>query len=198
MDIEMLFRLIILLVFVLTFSISATFRKRARESGEVVARREEGISVFILRMVLAIPLLASILLTIFYPRALNWATIHLPLWLRSFAAVGAMLCVPIILWVFRSIGRNISETVLTKSDHELVKHGPYRWVRHPLYASTLLLLFSISLIAGNWFIFVYCVIGLFVFRFLVIPAEEEKLVASFGEEYEKYRLRTGALIPKLF
>jgi protein-S-isoprenylcysteine O-methyltransferase Ste14 len=36
-----------------------------------------------------------------------------------------------------------------------------------------------------------------VFRYLVIPAEEEKLIAAFGEDYEKYQNHTGALIPKL-
>jgi protein-S-isoprenylcysteine O-methyltransferase Ste14 len=118
----------------------------------VISRRQEGIPVLMLRLVFAFPLFASLLLYIFYPPALDWSKVRLPLWLRSLAAAVAVLCVPLIFWVFRSIGRNISETVLTKRDHELVTTGPYRWVRHPLYASALLLLFSLSLVAGSWFI----------------------------------------------
>jgi protein-S-isoprenylcysteine O-methyltransferase Ste14 len=198
MDIELIFRPIFLIVLVLTFSISAYFRKQARDSGEVIERREEGSAVLVLRMVLALPLLLSLILYIVYPQAMDWAKILLPLWLRALAAVVAILCVPLIYWVFRSIGDNISETVLTKSDHQLVTEGPYRWVRHPLYASALLLLLSLSLVASNWFLLGYVVLALVVFRLLVIPAEEERLIEAFGEAYQEYQGHTGALAPKIF
>jgi protein-S-isoprenylcysteine O-methyltransferase Ste14 len=197
MDIELIFRLLFLLVLVLAFFISASFRRKARQSGDVVSRRDEGIVALVLRVTVALPLLVSLLLYIFYPQALDWSKIILPLWLRWLAAAVAVLCIPMIYWVFRSIGRNISETVLTKSDHELVTEGPYRWIRHPLYALALLLLFSLSLVAENWFLFTYSVVGLVIFRYLVIPAEEERLIVTFGEEYKAYQQRTGALIPKI-
>lgn len=198
MDIELIFRFIFLIVLVLAFSTSAYFRKRARDSGETIKRRAEGGIVLALRLTLALPLLLSLILYIVYPQALDWARMQLPLWLRSLAALIAILCVPLIFWVFRSIGNNISETVLTKSDHELVTQGPYRWVRHPLYASALLVLFSLSLVASNWFLLGYAVIALLAFRFLVIPAEEERLIDAFGEAYQEYQQHTGALMPKLF
>jgi protein-S-isoprenylcysteine O-methyltransferase Ste14 len=197
MNIELIFRVVVLLVLVSAFSISGYFRKRARESGDVIERKEEGGIVLALRMGFALPLLASLLLYVFYPPALSWTQITLPLWLRSLAAIIAVLCAPLIYWVFSSIGRNISETVLTKSDHQLVTHGPYRWVRHPLYSSALLLLCSISLIAGSWFIFAYFVVGTIAFRTLVIPAEEQKLIDAFGQDYRDYQHRSGALLPKL-
>jgi hypothetical protein len=53
--------------------------------------------------------------------------------------------VPAAWWVFSSIGRNVTETVLTKADHTLVTTGPYRWLRHPLYATAAALL-SVTLI----------------------------------------------------
>jgi len=194
---DITFRGITILVLLLTFSISATFRKRAREEGGAIERKEEGLLVFAMRMVFALPLLISLLLYIFYPRALVWSTISLPYWLRSLFAVVALLCVPIIWWVFRSIGENISETVLIKEEHQLVISGPYRWVRHPLYAGTLLLLCSISVIAENWFIFAYFIIAVIAFRFLVIPEEEKRLVAAFGDGYVDYKRRTGALAPRI-
>jgi protein-S-isoprenylcysteine O-methyltransferase Ste14 len=51
--------------------------------------------------------------------------------------------------MFLSIGANISETILTKRTHQLVTHGPYRWIRHPLYAFSLLELFSLALLADS-------------------------------------------------
>ena len=117
MDVEIIFRLIFLLVLFLTFIISGTYRRKAREEGGVIERREEGGVVLILRMAFALPLLAALLLYVIYPHGLEWSRMSMPLWLRAFGAVIAVLCVPLILWVFRSIGVNISETVLTKDEH---------------------------------------------------------------------------------
>jgi hypothetical protein len=51
-----------------------------------------------------------------------------------------------------NLGRNVSETVLTKESHELVTSGPYRWIRHPLYTTGIALFVALGLIAANWFI----------------------------------------------
>jgi len=49
--------------------------------------------------------------------------------------------------------------------------------------------------AGNWFIAFLWLICVLVFRYIVIPIEESKLIAAFDGEYERYRARTGALTP---
>jgi protein-S-isoprenylcysteine O-methyltransferase Ste14 len=193
---EATFRLIFSMILVSAFLISGTFRRRARQSGDVIARQDEGKTVLFIRMVFAFPLLISLLLYIIYPQALNWSRFELPIWLRWVAVGTGVLTIPFTLWVFRHIGRNISETVLTKSDHELVKSGPYRWIRHPLYSGSLWMLFSISVIASNWFLLLYSFLGLIAFRWLIIPVEENQLVHAFGEEYREYQSRTGALVPK--
>ena len=100
-----------------------------------------------------------------------------------------------VLWVFTSIGSNISETVLTKANHQLVMHGPYRWVRHPLYAVALLALLLLGLMAANALLLLIWAGGVAVFRGIVIPREEAHLIARFGAVYERYRARTGALLP---
>ena len=197
MDVNIFFRIITLIVLVTAFSISAYYRRAARETGETIDRREEGSLVLILRLIFGLFLLALLLLNIFFPQALTWSKFELPLSIRLIGAAISIISVLLILWVFRSIGRNISETVLTKQDHELVTSGPYRWVRHPLYSSALLLIFTIGLMLGDWVLLLFSLVGTVVFRFMVIPAEEEKLVALFGEEYEKYKNQSGALIPKI-
>jgi protein-S-isoprenylcysteine O-methyltransferase Ste14 len=188
-------RLIILAVLVLTFTISAVFRKRARNEGGVIKRQEEGWLALTLRMGLALPLLLVILLNIIWPDPLSWAKFNAPQWLRILGLALAVICVPFFLWVFSSIGNNISETILIKDEHELVTHGPYHWIRHPLYGGALLMLLSISLVFGDWIILGYAVAGILAFRLLVIPAEEKQLLDAFGEEYECYQARTGALLP---
>lgn len=198
MNVELIFRVVFFFVLASTFAISGAYRKRARDEGEAIARREEGATALILRMAFALPLLAVLLLYIFYPQAIAWSQFNLALWLRVLGAIFATACIPIILLVFRNIGANISETVLTKKGHELVTSGPYRWVRHPLYATSLFLMLSLGLVAQSWFILAYGVAGLIVFRFVVIPAEEENLIASFGDSYRRYQSRTGTIFPKMF
>lgn len=198
MENEIIFRIVFFLVLILTFLISGTFRRKARESGDVIERRAEGGVVVFMRLVFALPLFIALLLYIFYPQAIAWSQVMLASWFRYLAAIVAILCIPLIYWVFRSIGKNISETVLTKNNHQLVTHGPYKWVRHPLYASALFLLFSLSIMAANWFLFFYCIAGLLIFRYLVVPAEETKLIDRFGERYVEYKRNTGALAPRLF
>ena len=197
MGTDLILRIAILIVLMFTLSISAYYRRQARETGEVIERREEGTLVLILRMVSGLTFLSVLVLNIFFPSTLNWSKFEVPTALRFGAAILAALCVPFIRWVFRSIGRNISETVLTKDDHVLVTHGAYARIRHPLYTSSLLLLFAISITFGDWVILTFCVIGALVFRLLVIPTEEEKLIAAFGDQYEVYMQQTGAMIPKL-
>jgi protein-S-isoprenylcysteine O-methyltransferase len=194
---EIVLRILALTVLITTLVISGFYRWKARREGVVVKRLEEGGWIFTLRLLFGLPLLASMLFYIFYPSLIEWAKFEIPHLIRLLCAIVALLNIPFLLWTFRSIGRNISETVLTKSSHELVTCGPYRWIRHPLYSSGLLLVFSFSWIAASGFIFVYFLVGLAVFRLLVIPAEERRLIESFGQEYLNYREKTGALMPKV-
>ena len=39
----------------------------------------------------------------------------------------------LIVWAFQSLGSNLTDTVVTRRQHTLITHGPYRWVRHPFY-----------------------------------------------------------------
>ena len=64
----------------------------------------------------------------------------------------------LFVWTFRSLGKNLTDTVVTRRQHTLVQHGPYRWIRHPLYSSAALLIAALSLIAANWFFFAGCAV----------------------------------------
>ena len=195
MNMDIIFRILIFVVLVLLLTISVFYRKRAREEGDVIERREEGIGVMIIRLFIGLSFLAVLLLNIFYPRLLFWEKFSLPIYFRYIGTAIAIGCVPLFWWIFKNIGKNVSETVLTKEDHELVTSGPYRWVRHPLYSTALLMLFSISITFGDWILLIGSLVGLIAFRLLVIPAEEKQLLDAFGEKYECYQARTGALFP---
>jgi len=198
MKYEIIFRIIFISVFVITLAISAVYRKRARESGEVIQRIKEGKVILTGRLVGALILLIFILLYAFIPDWISWSQLVIPLWIRWIGVGLALLCPFFSIWIFKNIGKNISETIFTKEDHQLVTSGPYRWVRHPLYSTGILLIFSLGMIASNWVILLLAVFCTLIFQFFVIPKEEEHLVKRFGKLYENYKSTTGRLLPKFY
>lgn len=192
-----LLRWIFLFVFVGLFLISGYYRRRARQSGEAIARQSEGGFFLLVRMLVAAPLYLSYLAYIVNPRWMGWASFEVPLWLRWLAAVVGVGMLPLLIWVMTSIGKNISETILTKESHQLVSHGPYRWIRHPLYAVAGGALISLSIVAANWFMLAMALISLIAISAFVIPKEEQQLIRKFGDEYRQYQKRSGKLTPRI-
>ena len=125
-----------------------------------------------------------------------WSSVPLPAWLR-WTGVGLCACSGgLVFWTFRRLGKNLTDTVVTRREHTLVTNGPYRWVRHPFYVSGGLFAVGTSFVAANWFLFVSGVlfICLIVIRTRI---EEENLLTRFGESYPAYMERTGRFIPRL-
>ena len=77
---------------------------------------------------------------------------------------------------------------------QLVTGGLYRWVRHPLYTCSLLLLWLVPTMTWN---LLALAIGLTVYILIGIIFEESKLLREFGPAYAEYRRRTPGLIPFL-
>ena len=182
-------------IFITSASISKYHRRRARMSGEPISRRKEGKLAMLLRAIFALPVLLSFFAYMLNPAWMAWSVVPLPIWVRWVGVGLGTISLPLLWWLFSSIGSNISETVLTKRDHRLVTSGPFRWVRHPLYSVSIVLFFSYGMIASNWWMILFTALGLVMVVAVVIPREEEALVAKFGEVYEEYRERAGKLLP---
>ena len=116
--------------------------------------------------------------------------------LRWLGVVLGMLVVLGVRWVLASLGRNVSETVLTKSDHALVTTGPYRWVRHPLYSTGVALILAIGLMLASWMVLGFALAAAALILTVVIPQEEQRLVEAFGDDYRRYMADTGRLLPR--
>ena len=192
-----LFRWFFIAVFVGMVSISGYFRYRARQSGEAIPRAREGKFVLLTRLLFAAPLYLPIVIYMLNPDWMTWAALPLPAWMRWLGATTGLATLPLLYWVFSSIGGNISETTLTKEKHRLVTRGPYQWVRHPLYGAVTITLISLSLLAANWYMLAIACLALVGIVVLVIPREEAELVRKFGLEYQDYIQRTGRLAPRL-
>jgi len=79
----------------------------------------------------------------------------------------------------------------------LVTHGPFAFVRNPIYLGNLLMWLGFGIAAGTmWFVPVAAT--LFAAEYgLIVRFEERELLAAFGAEYERYRERTDRWIPRM-
>lgn len=149
------------------------------------------------RGLVAVPLFLAVVTYVVNPGWMAWASFAPPTWLRWVGVALGLLAVPAAYWVFGSLGRNVSETMLTKQHHELVTSGAYRWIRHPLYTTGIALFLAIGLMAANWFILLFVFIAFASIRLVVIPLEERELITKFGDEYWRYMQRTGVMWPRV-
>jgi len=89
---------------------------------------------------------------------------------------------------------NWSATVTIKENHTLVRDGPYRYVRHPIYVGILLAIVCTAMSGNEWRVVLAVAIAVAaVWRKLRL--EERWLTETFGEEYRRYRKEVRALIP---
>ena len=101
------------------------------------------------------------------------------------------------VWARLMLGGNWSNRVTVKENHTLVRTGPYRIVRHPIYSGILLGMLGSALQRGG----IRCFVGVLICGFsfwLKTRAEERFMVQSFGEQYLQYRHRVKALAPFIF
>jgi len=126
----------------------------------------------------------------------GWSEV--PDWLQIVGASGVVLSFYIVFLTFRE---NTYLALVAKLQQErgqrVVSTGPYRYVRHPMYASTFLILPASALLLGSWWGLLLCVVllGLLVWR---VPLEERMLengLAGYDEYARKVRYR---LIPRVW
>lgn len=188
------FRAVLIVVFLAVLPIGIYHRLRSQATGETLDRRQEGLFILATLRPIGAVFWLGLIAWMVDPRWMAWSTLTLPVWVR-WTGVGVLAAAcGLLVWTFRSLGRNLTDTVVTRQEHTLVMHGPYRWVRHPFYGSAALLTVAISLIAANWFLFLtgVAVLGLLIIR---TRTEEEHLVARFGDSYRAYMERTGRFLP---
>ena len=188
-------RLTLAAEFLIIFPIAIVFRVRSHATREPLDRRQEGVFILATLRPAGLAHLVGVILYLINPGMMTWAAVPLPLWMRwigpaLLAATGGLL-----LWTLASLGKNLTDTVVTRRAHTLVTHGPYRFVRHPFYDCVLLLMLSTSLAAANWFLFVTGTL-LFVFFVIRTRTEEDHLLRRFGDSYRNYMAHTGRFLPR--
>jgi len=122
-----------------------------------------------------------------------------PVSYRLMAAGLAVEAMGLILsiWARRHLGQNWSGEISIKVDHELIRSGPYRLLRHPIYTGLLAMYAGTALVTGEWLAAIGLAMAAFAY-WRKIRLEEANLNAAFGDDYDAYRRETWALVPGLF
>jgi protein-S-isoprenylcysteine O-methyltransferase Ste14 len=126
----------------------------------------------------------------------SFADYELPVWVH---ACGAIIMI-VGLWLFwrshADLGLNWSPTLEMRQEHEIVKHGVYRRVRHPMYSAIWLFSIAQGLLLNNWLAGWGVVFSFSVMYILRTPQEEKMMIDHFGSDYTDYMAETGRLFPR--
>lgn len=171
-------------------------RAQSVRSRERIDRTKEGWPILISLRVAGLITFGTAGAWLWNPRWFEWATVPVPDWVRLFGVAGYAFAVSWLIWMFHTLGRNLTDTVVARRNAHLVEHGPYRYVRNPMYTGILIVGLSLGLALGTWLLPSGSVL---VFSILAIRTriEEYYLVAHFGDQYVRYMARVGRFFPKL-
>jgi protein-S-isoprenylcysteine O-methyltransferase Ste14 len=107
------------------------------------------------------------------------------------------LSVALAWFAVRHLGKQWRVQAGLNADHELVQTGPYRFLRHPIYASILGMLLATGVILTWWPILVLALIFYFAGTEIRVRAEDRLLEGRFKDSFTAYRSRVPAYIPIL-
>ena len=116
-------------------------------------------------------------------------------WLRWIAAICALICLLLTSLVWSRMGTRWRMAVSLEGEQELITDGPFRFVRHPIYALSMLLMLCSAIVVPNTPMIVVALLH-FVLLQLKARNEEAHLFAKHGETYRAYLARTGRFFPK--
>jgi len=94
------------------------------------------------------------------------------------------------------LGESWSVTLELNADHRLVTEGVYRHVRHPMYASFLVLGVGQALLVANWIAGLSGPAAVALLMAVRLPREEAMMIERFGDQYRDYSRRVGAILPR--
>lgn len=115
-------------------------------------------------------------------------------------AIGTVLVLLGLLfagWARVHLGGNWSGAVTVKHGHTLIRRGPYRYVRHPIYSGMLVALIGTALAVGAAYAFIAT--ALILIGFIVkLQLEEARMRDTFPTDYDDYSRHTARLVPGVF
>ena len=170
-------------------------RIRAAQSRDRLDRTKEGWPTLIGLRLAGLATFGSVAAWLWNPLWFAWASFPVPDWVRWIGVGGFALSVAWLIWMFITLGPNLTDTVETRRNAYFVDNGPYRYVRNPMYSGILMLGASLGLALGTWLLPVAASV-MFAILARRTRIEEMYLIERFGDQYRNYMLRVGRFFPQ--
>jgi len=145
-------------------------------------------------------LLAGTFLLFRRPTRVGWLKgplLAMPLWVAWVAVALVLAGLAFAWWARLHLGRNWSGNVTLKAEHALVRSGPYRLTRNPIYTGLLLSVLATAIIRNDLAAVIGFALVLTALQ-IKIRQEERLLAGHFGPAYASYRAEVPSLVPRLW
>jgi len=103
----------------------------------------------------------------------------------------------LVVWALSTLGKQWSIAARLLNDHQLVIHGPYRLVRHPIYSGMFGLMIATGLALSVPMALLYGVPIFWLGTLIRMRSEEKLLREEFGEQYQMYKEQVPAILPRI-
>lgn len=150
----------------------------------------------LLIMSLGIGLMIIPLIWMFTP-FLDAFNMGFPHWLRFSGILLAILSLFYFWQIHKALGTNWSPTLEIKKQHQLVKEGPYKRIRHPMYTQIWIWTIAQVFIVSNVYAGFSGIIVWTIVYFIRVSNEEKMMLEHFGEVYRAYMKQTGRVFPRI-
>lgn len=179
---------------ILYFVIMYYYRRRSGRSETEVIKKQK--REMLLLSILGISLLLAPIL--YLAELIDFASFHLLDWQRIMGGVCALIGIACFYWTHSILGKNWSLLLELKKDHELIMSGPYKYVRHPMYASIYIIHIGFLILTANWLVGILLLAPFTLLYIVRVRSEEQMMLEKFGKKYQDYMKKSGRLFPKLF
>jgi protein-S-isoprenylcysteine O-methyltransferase Ste14 len=122
----------------------------------------------------------------------------LPNWFLYPGLATYLLGIAFSIWAVSTLGQFYAPIVQVQSDHRVIDSGPYRLIRHPIYAGAFLSFFGLGLALQSWAAISVLLVAVGLGYANRMRVEEKFLVAELGDDYVEYCKRTKRIIPFIF
>jgi hypothetical protein len=121
---DQIFRIVLVVGMLIFMPIGIYHRVKSQASPEKLDRRQEGLFILFTLRPLGLAMMAGLIAFIVSPASMAWSSVPLPIWLRWTGAAIGLLAGLLLAWTFRSLGTNLTDTVVTRAKHTLITTAP--------------------------------------------------------------------------
>lgn len=144
-------------------------------------------------LLMAFSLLAQWYLLDYFP----WLVLPVGMFPRWIGLLISLTALTLLWRAHQTLGKSFNMDIEKSGQAQLVRSGPYRWVRHPIYLAYFLFFFGGLLVSGNWLFFLSTESVIVYLMTIRCQKEESYLTSVYGEDYRVYMNTTGRFIPNV-